>query len=276
MKNILTIDLEDYFQVENFSGVIKFSDWDKYESRLVKNTEKVLEILVDADTKATFFVLGWTAERFPEVVKRIHRAGHEVACHSYNHQVVFRQKPEEFRQDLKKTKGIIENIIQDKVIGYRAPTFSIDTDSEWAFDILTEEGFKYDSSFSPARFKLRYNMDSFNPYKIDTSSGTLWEFPILSGGGYFRLLPYSFIKRKIKQLNKNGCPAVIYLHPWELDPQQPRIKAGYISSFRHYINISKTEGKFRKLLEDFKFSAIGDIMVKLKIGAGKNEKTRNN
>lgn len=256
LKNILTIDLEDYFQVENFSGIIKFSDWDKYESRVEKNTERLLEILAKTGTKATFFTLGWTAERFPGLVKKIHQSGHEIACHSYNHQLVFRQKPEEFRQDIKKTKEILEGIIQDKIIGYRAPTFSIDCDSAWALSILCEEGFKYDSSFSPVRFKLRYNLESFRPYKINKPEGTLWEFPVFSGGGYFRLLPYSFIKRKIKQLNKNNCPAVIYLHPWELDPQQPRIDSGWINRFRHYVNIPKTEGKLKRLLSDFKFTRI--------------------
>lgn len=258
MLNILTIDLEDYFQVENFAGIIKFSEWDKYESRVERNTDTLLEILSVADVKVTFFVLGWIAEKFPELVKKVHSAGHEIACHSYNHQLVFRQKPEEFRQDLKKTKGIIEGIIQDKIIGYRAPTFSINANAEWAFDILAEEGFKYDSSFSPARFKFRCNMESFSPYKINTSNGRLWEFPVFSGGGYFRLSPYGLIKRKIERLNKAGYPAVIYLHPWEIDSGQPRIKSGPISNFRHYVNISKNENKIKRLLSDFPFAPIKD------------------
>lgn len=259
-ENILTIDLEDYFQVENFAGILEFSDWDKYESRVERNTERLLEILSKVEAKVTFFVLGWIAERFPELVRKIHRAGHEISAHSYNHQLVFRQKPEEFRQDLKKVRKIIENIIQDKVIGYRAPTFSIDAEVGWAFNILTEEGFKYDSSFSPGRFKLRCSMDNFRPYKINNSIATLWEFPVFIGGGYFRLLPYTVVKKRVERLNKTGYPAVIYLHPWEIDTEQPRISVGWISRFRHYVNIAKTETKLRILLNDFKFQPICEYL----------------
>ena len=151
MINLLTIDVEDYFQVENFKKVINFSDWEKYEIRVVKNTEKLLGILDDKNAKATFFVLGWIAERLPGLVKKIHQAGHEVASHSYAHNMVYTQTPDEFRQDLRRAKGILEDIIKEPVLGYRAPTYSITKESIWALDILMEEGFKYDSSFFPAR-----------------------------------------------------------------------------------------------------------------------------
>lgn len=261
IKNILTIDVEDYFQVENFSKIIHCSQWSKYESRVEVNTERLLEILSCAKVKATFFVLGWTAEKHPSLIKKIYSTGHEIASHGYRHQLVFRQKPEEFRQDLRKTKDALESIIGDKIVGYRAPTFSIDNDSKWAFDILAEEGFKYDSSYSPARLRLHCNTNNFRPYEIISSAGKIWEFPVFTGGGYFRLLQYNYIKGMIKRLNKKNCQAVIYLHPWEIDKDQPRIKVGWLSGFRHYVNLSKTEGKLIKLLNDFCFTTMKDRLT---------------
>lgn len=271
--NILTIDVEDYFQVENFKKVIKFSDWDKYETRVVRNTEKILDILEKAGTKGTFFILGWVAERNPELVKRIHQNGHEVASHGYAHQTVYSQSEEEFRIDLKKSKSILESIIKTHVLGYRAPSYSITKKSEWALDVLREEGFKYDSSIFPI-YHDHGGLPGANryPYKIYNHQDYMWEFPIstmkmlkqnipFSGGGYFRLLPYNFIKSAIKKINREGFPVIVYIHPWELDPGQPRIRANRLSTFRHYVNISKTEGKFKKLLDDFQFKPVKDFLV---------------
>jgi len=271
--NILTIDVEDYFQVENFKKVIKFSNWERYESRVVQNTEKILEILFYEKVKATFFVLGWTARRYPKLVQRIHRAGHEVASHGYAHQLVYTQKPEEFREDLSNTRKILEDIIQKPVLGYRAPSYSVTKKSIWALDILMEEGLSYDSSLFPIHHDRGGLPEAKrHPYKIYNHTSYIWEFPIstikilnqnvpFSGGGYFRLLPYGFIKSAIKKINKEGFPTIVYIHPWELDPQQPRIKADYLSRFRHYVNISKTEEKFKQLLNDFEFKPIRDFLT---------------
>jgi len=270
--NILTIDIEDYFQVENFKKIVKFSDWDKYDTRVVRNTEKILDILDEAGTKGTFFILGWIAERYPELVKRIHQSGHEVASHGYAHQTIYSQSKEEFRMDLKKSKTILEDIIQTPILGYRAPSYSITKKSEWALDLLMEEGFKYDSSIFPI-YHDHGGLPGANryPYKIYNHREYMWEFPIstmrllnqnipFSGGGYFRMLPYNFVRSTIKKINKAGYPTIVYIHPWELDPEQPRIKAGYLERFRHYINISKTEEKLRYLLGDFKFKPIKDYL----------------
>lgn len=270
--NILTIDVEDYFQVENFTKVIKTSDWGKYESRVAQNTEKILRILEDTNIKTTFFVLGWVAERFPRLIEKIHKAGHEVASHGYDHRLVYKQKPDEFRRDLRKAKDILEDIVQRPVVGYRAPSYSITKKSMWALDILMEEGFRYDSSLFPIHHDKGGMPDSKRyPFRIYNHKKYLWEFPLstvrirnrnipFSGGGYFRLLPYSFIKWSIESINNEGRPAVMYLHPWEFDPSQPKIKADYLSMFRHYVNMSKTEGKLKELLGDFEFKSIADYL----------------
>ncbi len=236
--NILSIDVEEYFQVENFKQVIPAAEWAKYPSKVEENMEKLLGILRQAGVRATFFVLGWIAQRHPALIKKIMQENHEIASHGYAHALVHTQAPEEFRQDIRKTRRILQEITGKPVVGYRAPTFSITSVNVWAFDILAQEGFLYDSS-----------QKGKPPHKINT----LWEIPVSTGGGYFRLLPYVYTKRKIESLNKKNLPAVIYLHPWEFDTQQPRIKASALSRFRHYVNIDKNERKLRQLLKDFKF-----------------------
>lgn len=272
INNILTIDVEDYFQVENFKKEIKFSDWSTYESRVEANTEKVLGILSEKDIKATFFVLGWIAERYPELIKKIHEDGHEVANHGYAHQLIYDQAQEEFREDLKKSKKILEDIIGEKVMGYRAPSFSITHKSTWALDILMEEGFAYDSSLFPIYHDLGGLPDAKRyPNKMHNHKHEIIEIPMstvkvagnnvpFSGGGYFRLLPYGLIRWAAKRVNNEGYPVVVYLHPWEFDESQPRIKTRNIKRFRHYVNIYKTEEKFKKLLNDFKFISIKDFL----------------
>ncbi len=269
-RNVLTIDVEDYFQVENFKKVINFSDWGKYENRVVKNTEQILKILEDAGVKATFFVLGWTAEKFPDLVRCVHKEGHEVASHGYAHCPIFTQTPELFRQDLVKSKKILEEIIKEPILGYRAPTFSLTERSLWALDILIEEGFRYDSSVLPARHKDRGLPGAERyPHKIG-DNGLLWEIPIstvkvfnrnlsFSGGGYFRLYPYGVIRYYIRKINRENQPVVVYLHPWEIDPDQPRIKAPGMSRFKHYVNLSRMETKLKKLLNDFAFGSVNEI-----------------
>ena len=401
MFNFLTIDLEDYFQVHAFSNVIKFEDWGNYECRVERNTERLLEILdgvthnsqftihnsklnnsvpspqplvtyslnnsLTQRVKATFFVLGWIAERYPGLVQRIQKEGHEIACHGYAHKLVYTQSKEEFRQDIRKAKAILEDITGNEVIGYRAPSYSITNKSRWAFEVLVEEGFKYDSSIFPIRhdfygmpnaprfpfvislndannvefsvlnfeFKKYQNSEfeinnslTYSPInsisddsKLITQnsrlkpqpsvlkvnslthslihsspdvsepqhgstaalnnsfthslihSKALIEFSIstvkvlgtnfpISGGGYFRLFPYRIIRKALKSINeKEDKPFIFYLHPWELDFEQPRINnLSFKSKFRHYVNLDKTEGRFMRLLTDFNFSSVKEIM----------------
>jgi len=268
ITNYLTIDVEDYFQVSAFDRVVRPEEWDSYESRVEQNTRKILEILARRHVKATFFIVGWIAERFRTLVQEIDRAGHEIGCHSYLHRRIYTLTPDQFRDDTKKAKDILENIIGKKVAGYRAPSYSITKKSLWALDILEEEGFLYDSSIFPILHDL-YGMPNSPrfPYKIKGRS--MMEYPIstlllmgrkipVSGGGYFRLFPYRFTRWALKRINTmEGKPFIFYLHPWEIDPQQPRIKgAGLKSGFRHYLNLDQTLPRFQKLLTDFRFTPI--------------------
>jgi polysaccharide deacetylase family protein (PEP-CTERM system associated) len=365
MLNALTIDLEDYFQVHAFSDVIRFEDWGDYESRIERNVDRILEILSEAghnsnfktqnsklnnsvpspqpSTKATFFVLGWNAERYSGLVQRIQKEGHEIACHGYAHKLIYTQSKGEFRQDIRKSKAILEDITGSEVIGYRAPSYSITNKSQWAFEVLLEEGFKYDSSIFPIhhdfyglptapRFPFVISLNGDNKFEFSflnvelnpTQNSTLIthnsqlktqnsafkpqssvlevnsltdslihlysgvsepqnrstaapnsiiEFPIstvkllgqnvpVSGGGYFRLLPYPIIRRALGSINqKENKPFIFYAHPWEFDTDQPRIKGvTHLSKFRHYLNLDKTEDRFRRLLKDFHFSSVRDIL----------------
>ena len=334
MVNILTIDLEDYFMVSAFEGVVKRENWAKYESRIERNTHRLLEILAEAKpcsselhssnpvpctphpapgVKATFFCLGWVAEHHPHLIKEIHQRGHEIACHGYDHQLIYKMTPHQFREDIRKGKKILENIVGEGVWGYRAPSYSITERSLWAFEILVEEGFRYDSSVFPIwhdrygianapRFpfvipvngnsdfesKIALNFELQTPklgmcasaavtrnsnqqFAIRNSQWIL-EFPIstvrlfgqnipLSGGGYFRLLPYRMVKGGLRKIcETERMPFVFYVHPWEIDPDQPRFRnCNRLSRFRHYVNLGKTESRFRKLLNDFHFSPIRDV-----------------
>ena len=402
MLNILTIDLEDYYQVSAFEGIVKREDWNKYESRLERSTYRLLEILEESGiarsakgtaneptpvasglepctlhpvpcgqsssplplaphasdvlpqasdfspkisdlspcplplaphalrpscgVKATFFCLGWNAERYPQLIKEIHRQGHEIACHGYDHRLIYTMAPNEFREDVRKSKKILEDLIGERVVGYRAPSYSITRKSLWAFEILAQEGFQYDSSIFPIHHD-RYGISGAPrfPFLVDLNGGSdpkfvsfpsllapnalhrgsgasilhpptsngqsalrhgsdpctlhpapsslLMEFPIstvrllgqnfpVSGGGYFRLLPYVIIRRALSRINKKDKrPFIFYLHPWELDDKQPKIEcSGLISQFRHHVNLKQTEGKLRRLLKHFVFSSVRDIL----------------
>ena len=263
--NVLTIDVEDYYQVSGFESVIRFEHWDRYESRVERNTYRILDILNEHKTKATFFILGWVAERFPGLVRRLHAEGHEIGSHSYAHKLIYRQTPAEFREDLKRSKGMLEDIISDRIIGYRAPSYSITKASLWAFDFLIEEGFLYDSSVFPIR-RDRYGIPDAQrfPYRVSgTNGGSILEIPLstvvilgtnipVAGGGYLRLFPYSFIRWGLKHINEaEGRGAVIYIHPWEIDTHQPRLRGSLLSMFRHYISLDRTEPVLKKMLEEF-------------------------
>lgn len=272
--NGLSIDVEDYYQVSAFEKKVRFEDWGKHESRVFGNTVRILEILHHHGVKATFFILGWVAEFFPGVVREIAGAGHEVACHSYKHRLVYHLTPAEFREDIRRSKGILEDLTGKHVVGYRAPSYSIVRESLWALDILAEEGFLYDSSIFPIHHD-RYGLPDYprHPYTIKRNGHSMMEFPPstlrlggvnipMAGGGYFRLFPYRFIRWGIERLNLlEGEPAIIYLHPWEIDVNQPRLNGGILSNFRHYLNLGRTERNFRRLLNDFSFVPIREIQI---------------
>jgi len=268
-KHALTFDLEEHFQVSAFWSSERRRQWETLESRVERNTMKIADILASRSTKATFFVLGWIAERHPQLVKMLAQSGHEIASHGYGHELVSKQSPAQFREDIRRSKDILENLIGTKVLGYRAPSFSI---TPWAIEILVEEGFQYDSSINN-RFRSSSTGKFSGPsnyYPINTPSGVLLEIapstittlgiqlPV-GGGGYFRLLPYSATRLLLKRLERQGSKLVIYLHPWELDPAQPRMKGTLISRTRHYLNLDKTEQGLRRLLDDFIFGPIGEL-----------------
>lgn len=271
--NAMTIDVEDYFQVSAFDRVVARPDWDRFESRVVKNTERLLQIFSDHSVSATFFVLGWVAERYPALVARIAAAGHEIASHGYAHRLVYDQAPGEFREDVRRAKAVIEETSGQRVRGYRAPSYSITTRSLWALDVLLDEGHEYDSSIFPIRHD-RYGIPRSprHPYVLSRGGGSLVEAPAstvrlgpmnlpVAGGGYFRILPYPWTRWGIARVNRHeGRSVIFYLHPWEIDPDQPRLAAGGLSRFRHYRNLRKTEDRLRRLLTHFRFGPLGRML----------------
>jgi polysaccharide deacetylase family protein (PEP-CTERM system associated) len=276
MRNALTIDLEDYFHVSAYAGRVRLEDWDTYPSRVAQNTDRLLELLDQHACRATFFVLGWVAEKKPEVVARVAAAGHEIACHSLLHRRVFDLTPQEFREDTRRAKAVIEDASGKLVVGYRAPSFSITKKSVWALDILVEEGFQYDSSIFPVEHPS-YGIPTAprTPFWIVTPSGRILEFPMptlaigstrspIGGGAYLRLLPYRYTLWSIRYLNRQeSSPVCVYLHPWELDPQQPHMGGNLSTRARHYFGLRGTESKLEKLLRDFEFCPLGSLINEL-------------
>lgn len=275
----LSFDVEEYFHVHAFSGVISRSDWDSLPSRVVPSTRRILDLLHRFQTKATFFVLGWVAKRHPELVREIADQGHEIASHGHEHQAVYSLTREEFSRDLQRAgEAILDACPSAEIKGYRAPSFSINESTPWAFDELRALGFVYDSSISPATLHDRYGVQgaprmahrsACNFLEIPPSTIRLWghNFPV-AGGGHFRFAPLAFSKWAIRRIEKEGHPVVSYLHPWEFDPGQPRIKkAGLKSRFRHYVNIRKTEGRLAKLLAEFKFDRM-DVVFRDHLARG--------
>lgn len=274
MLNALTVDVEDYYHVSAFESVVRFEDWDRYDSRVEHNTHRILNLLDESETTATFFVLGWIAERQPKLVQAIYDRGHEVASHGYAHQRVYTQTPGQFREETRRSKRILEDIIGRTVIGYRAASYSITAKSLWAVDILREEGFRYDSSIFPIRHD-RYGIPGsqrFCHVLNGPGESRLVEFPAstlrlarvnipIAGGGYLRLLPYAFTRWSIRQLNEHEHqPALVYVHPWEIDPEQPRIRANAASRFRHYLNLNRVEERLTCLLGDFRFGSMVQVL----------------
>jgi polysaccharide deacetylase family protein (PEP-CTERM system associated) len=271
--NAMTIDVEDYFHVAALSHAIDRAAWPRMEYRADANTHRLLDLFAEFQVKATFFVLGWVARRSPRLIRAIHDAGHEVASHGMSHLLVYDQTPAEFSEETHESKAMLEDIIGAPVLGYRASTYSITSRSLWALDVLLDAGFIYDSSIFPIRHDL-YGIPgaSKTPGPIDTPRGRqIVEFPMstakflgatvpVSGGGYFRLLPYWLTRFGLRQLNRQKTPFVFYLHPWELDPRQPRVRAGIKSRMRHYTNLHRTEGRLRRLLGEFRFEPIREVL----------------
>ena len=271
--NAMTVDVEDYFHVSAFDGVLPRSRWDSIESRVVANTERILEIFQDTDVRATFFVLGWVAERYPGLVRRIAAAGHELASHGYAHRLVYDLTPAMFREDIRRSKIVMEQAAGVAVRGYRAPSYSVTPRSLWALDILIDEGFTYDASIFPIHHD-RYGipLSPRHPYRINRECGEILEAPAstvrwgpfnfpVAGGGYFRILPYEWTRWGISRINRDERRAAIfYIHPWEVDPDQPRLSGSLLSRFRHYRNLDKTEARLRQMLTDFRFGPMTSIL----------------
>lgn len=260
--NAMTVDVEDYFQVSAFEGVVQKKDWDSISLRVGDNTNRLLDLFAKNNVKSTFFTLGWVAQRCPEVIKRIVNEGHELASHGLAHQRATTMSEEQFREDVRQSKDILENIGGVQLKGYRAPSFSINDSNTWAYDILKELGFTYSSSTYPINHDL-YGVPEWPRFKYQRDNGLI-EIPIptirkketnigIGGGGYFRLYPYWLSKRRISEFMKTeNAPYSFYFHPWEIDAQQPKFgNAPWKSKARHYINLSKMEGKVEKLLNDF-------------------------
>lgn len=267
--NYLTIDVEDYFQVAAFEDIITPDSWASMECRVERNTAAILGILEKYRVRATFFVVGWIAERYPTLVREISRHGHEIGCHSYLHKKIYNMAPDQFREDTRRAKDILEDITGKGISGYRAPSYSITRRSLWALDILEELCFRYDSSIFPVyhdnygipdapRFEYRLPNHDMMEYPISTALLLGRKVPV-AGGGYFRLFPYWFTKFALKKINTvEQKPFVFYLHPWEIDPDQPRFNhAGRLSKFRHYNNLHKTRQRLERLLDDFSFGPMG-------------------
>lgn len=270
VTNAMTVDVEDYFHVSAFSQQIKTEEWgNKYPLRAEQSTDKTLALFEKHQVKATFFVLGWVAEQCPQLIKRIAAQGHEIACHGYAHQKATSQTPEVFQQDVARCKKFLEDLTGQAVVGYRAPSFSIDTRNEWAFDVLRELGFTYSSSTYPVKHDL-YGVPDWPRFKYQRPEG-ITELPIpttylggrsipIGGGGYFRLYPYALSKWLIQRfIETEKQPYSFYFHPWELDPAQPRMsQAPLKSKFRHYLNLERMESRLDRLLKDFSWSTMKD------------------
>lgn len=272
ITNALTIDVEDYFQVSAFAPYIARSEWDSRECRVERNMQLILDLLDRHNVKATFFTLGWIAERYPHLVREMAHRGHEVASHGYGHLRASDQNPAEFLEDIRSAKQILEDLSGRAVQGYRAPSFSIGIGNQWAFDTLLEAGYRYSSSIYPIKHD-HYGMPDAPRFMHDVRPG-LVEIPPTtirafdrnwpaSGGGYFRLMPYALSRHLIRKVNEEDCaPAIFYFHPWEVDPAQPRVAGvGAKARFRHYLNLGRMESRLDQLLSDFQWGRMDHIFL---------------
>jgi polysaccharide deacetylase family protein (PEP-CTERM system associated) len=274
VRHAMTVDVEDYYHVSAFAKVIAPQDWERWPSTVERNTQRLLDLFDETRIKATFFILGWVAERYPQLVREIHARGHELASHGYSHQLVYKQTPDVFRAETARSKQLLEDIAQTPIVGYRAASYSITRESLWAIDILIELGFQWDSSIFPV-YHDRYGIPDSptQPYRIRSNGGDLLEFPLTTakllgycmpaaGGGYFRLYPYALSRWLFnKATGDNKTPAIFYLHPWEIDELQPRVPgASLFSRFRHYNNLARCLPRLKKLLAEFPFGTVSDSL----------------
>lgn len=271
IENALTVDVEDYYQVSAFAPYVARSDWDRMPSRVESNVDRLLDLFDEFGAKATFFTLGCVAERHPALVRRMVERGHELGSHGYGHERASAQTPEQLRDDIGRAKALLEDQSGVAVRGYRAPSFSIGPANLWAFDIIAEQGYTYSSSVYPIRHD-HYGMPDAPRFNYQPRPG-LTEVPVSTvrlggrnlpagGGGYFRLLPYALTRGAIRHVHKHDArPTLFYMHPWEIDPGQPRIAANAKSRFRHYVNLGRTEARLRRLLSDFRWGRMDRVML---------------
>ncbi|MGH7520665.1 MAG: XrtA system polysaccharide deacetylase [Gemmatimonadales bacterium] len=272
MAHHFTIDLEEYFQVSAFKSRVAQSEWERFESRVASQAAQLLDLLARYDARATFFVLGWVAERHADLVRTIARAGHEIASHGWDHERVTHQTPRQFRNSIRRTKDALERISGTPVLGFRAPSFSIVPGWEWALDVLIEEGYRYDSSLFPVRRPgYGYPGGSPDPHWLERPGGRLAEIPPTTlrwcgmrlpaaGGAYFRLLPYGVVRAAFRQAESRGVPGTFYIHPWEVDPAQPRLAVPWLVRVRHYGGLRRTTQRLGRLLKEFRFITVRDTV----------------
>ncbi len=280
MLNAMTVDVEDYFQVSAFEGVVDRATWDERTPRVERNTRALMALFDAHGVKATFFTLGWVADRFPALLRDLRDAGHEIASHGYEHRLVSSMDAATFRDDLRRAADAIHTACGVEVEGFRAPSFSITPQTLWAFDVLRDEGYTFSSSVFPVRHD-RYGIPQFPraPVRLcDDDGRCLWEFPMttwrllrrnwpVAGGGWMRVLPPAVMRHAIRRANKDGTPAITYLHPWEVDPDQPRIEAaGRTAKLRHYVNLDKMHGRLEGLLASFRFGTVSEVLARLDEG----------
>jgi polysaccharide deacetylase family protein (PEP-CTERM system associated) len=275
-SHFFTVDVEEHFQVSAFEGIVARADWDRYDSRVAANVDRILDLLARHRATATFFVLGWLAERNGDLVRRIDAAGHEVASHGQDHRRVTHQTPEDFRASVRRSKAVLEDVSGQRVLGFRAPSFSIVPGREWAFDVLLEEGYRYDSSLFPIRRPggYGYPLAPRDPHWIERPAGRLFELPLTtsrrfgmnlpaSGGAYFRIFPYALTRAAFADCERRGAPGTFYVHPWEVDPAQPRLRAPLSARLRHYTGLDRTAGRLERLLSDFRFTSIDNRLMEM-------------
>jgi polysaccharide deacetylase family protein (PEP-CTERM system associated) len=273
LTHCLTFEIEEHFQVSAFDSPMRRRHWNQIKSRVEGSTEKLLELLAMRDVRATFFVLGWVAERHPALIRNIAQDGHEVASHGYAHELITAQTPKRFREDVRRAKGILEDLTGEPVLGYRAPRYTITPETIWVHPILVEEGYAYDSSLFTI-LDDRYGLAGANPlcHRLSTNAGPLWVIPPstvtiagvrmqIGGGEALRFFPYRVSRQLLKNVEATGQPLVVCLHAWELDPDQPRMNGARLSRLRHYFNLHKTEGRLNRLLREFRFAPIREVIA---------------
>jgi polysaccharide deacetylase family protein (PEP-CTERM system associated) len=271
--NALTIDVEEYFHPNAMDSAVSPERWDALPHRVEGNTRRLLDLLAEHDVRATFFVLGWVVERWPHLVDEIARQGHEIGCHGYAHRLVYELGPQRFRADVQRGKALLEQRLGHAVAGFRAASYSLVASTPWALDVLIEAGFRYDSSIFPIRHDI-YGIPEFSrfPVRVRCRAGEIVEVPAstvrwlgrnwpVAGGGYFRLLPYRVTSSAVRRINgRDGAAALVYLHPWEIDTDQPRLSAGIAARWRQYTNLHRTEPRIRRLLSEFRFAPIREAV----------------